>query len=319
MKLTNLTTALVLVTSACGVVVDDSADPGATSDPAIVGAELGIDGDLEQPPAAPPSPLLLEAPRAATTPGSLFAMTFASGAPIADLVAQEERGRIDVVEQKITTVRDEEIHLVVELAAPTGTYARTLVSDALRNGGTYADRVLCESNNIATYDPRCESAAPAAREMPSTGDITTSTWKLTVIDDVTGVPLGSCIDAGPNKVTCTLPARASASYRILASAHGFANLWDGSPGFGQFTHAGTSFVGGFATQSDWQCWDFPRTGTSVWCGARYEFIRFTAIDRAQLELDPITLRVTANGSEAAMATPALSWDSGNDDVPGPNY
>jgi len=323
MKLTNLATALFLLsTTACGAVVeptDDTTGDDSTT-PDTHGGQLPINGDGEEPPMVTPPVLRIDAPMAATTMGSLFSMGFDNGSPIENVVVQEERTRIDIVEQTITTVRAEEIHLVVELAPPTGTYARTLVSDALKVGGTHADRVLCESNNIATYDPRCEAVTPAPRDMASAGAITTSKWKLTVLDAVTGVALGGCLDAGVNKVTCALPARADASYRVIASAHGFANLWDGntSSGFGPFALAGQSFVGGFGPP-EWQCWNFPTSGSSVYCGARYEFYRFTALDRARLEFDPITIRITANGSTTALATPALIWDAGNDDVPGSTY
>ncbi|MBA3452877.1 MAG: hypothetical protein H0T42_07290 [Deltaproteobacteria bacterium] len=314
MKLTNLAPALFMLAAACGVVVDPGEDPappsaGPTFEEPAVGREI------DEP--AVPSPLLIDAPRAATTAGSLFAMTFAAGAPIGDILDPTERTRIDVIEQKFVTVTDQDIELSVELAPPTGSYTRTLVSDTLRNGGTFTDHVLCESNNITTYDPRCETATPLARELPSFGPLTAARWKLTVVDDVTGVPLASCITPGTNTIRCVLPGRASASYRIIASAHGFADLWDGSAGFGPFAMAGIPFFGAFAPQSDWLCWDWRVSGTSMWCAARYEYVRFTAIDRARLDFDPITVRITANGSALAMASPALSWDPGNDDLPGP--
>jgi len=314
MKLTNLTTALLLVTTACGAVVDPSEDPAPTPGGPTL-EEPPVDG--HQPPTVPP-PLLIEAPRAATTPGSLFAMTFEAGSPIENLVSPLTTARYDVVEQKIVTISDQEVQLVVELAPPTGSYSRKLVTDAIRNGGTYGDRVLCESNNIATYDPRCESAAPVARELPSSGPLTAAQWRLTVVDDVTGTPIAGCVASGANQLTCVLPGRAAASYRILASAAGFADLWDGSASFGSFVIDGTAFVGA-PPQSEWQCWDFPTVGSAVYCGARWEFLRFTALDRARLDFDPITVRITANGSTAAMATPALIWDAGNDDVPGATY
>lgn len=321
MKLTNLTTALfILSTTACGAVVaPDDPTGDLAGNPEGAFDEPPVDGDAGEAPMVTPPALVIEAPRAASTPGSLFAMTFDSGAPIEDVVAQEARGRIDVVEQTITTVRDEEIHLVVELAPPTGTYSRTLVSDVMTNNAPHTDYVLCEQHNVETFDPRCESTRPAPREQPTTGAITTSKWNVTVLDEVTGIPLGSCIGSGVNKVTCSLPARAAARYRIIASAHGFANLWDGSSGFGPFTIGGVGFVGGYSALSEWQCWDWASTPNAFYCANRYEFTRFTAIDRARLDFDPITIRITANGSTLAMATPALIWDAGNDDVPGTAY
>jgi len=316
MKLANLATALFLATpTACGAVVDPSEDGAPTSGGPEV-PEPPADGHL--PPAAPPA-LLIEAPRAATTPGSLFAMTFEVGAPIENLVSPLATARYDVVEQKLVAISDREIPLVVELAPPTGSYTRVLVSDAIKNGGPRVEYVLCESNNVATFDPRCETATPAPREAPSTGLLTAAQWTLTLVDDVTGVPLPGCISTRANQLGCVLPARAGASYRILASASGFADLWDGSAGFGAFAISGAGFVGAHAAQSDWQCSDWYNSGSAFYCRVTNEYVRFTAIDRARLDFDPITVRITANAGSTAMATPALIWDAGNDDVPGPNF
>lgn len=318
MKLSNLTTALLLVTSACGVVVEPG-DPDSTPD-GLTGAEPAV-GLFDEEPAIPTEPpaIAIEAPHAAATPSSLFAISFDTGARLTEVIDFNERGRIDVVEQKITTVSAEEVELLVELAPPTGNYTRTLVSDTMRNGGTYTDHIMCESFGNPTYDSRCETALPLPRDSTSAGAISASRWKLTVVDDATGTPVWSCTNPGPNKVSCLLPARAGVSYRILASAHGFANLWDGNPIFGTFAMGGIPYVGAPATQSDWQCWDWRVTTNAMYCAARYEFVRFTAIDRARLEFDPITVRITANGAATEMATPALSWDPGNDDVPGSTY
>ncbi len=315
MKLTNLTTALLLVTSACGVVVEPSGDP-APSSVGLTGDEPPTDrGDGE--PVGPP-PLTVSAPRAATTPGSLFAMTFAADSPIVDVIVPEARGRIDVLEQTIVATTDDEIHLVLELARPTGTYWRVLVSDALPTGLTYTDRVLCAANNILTYDPRCEPSAPASSEHARSGSITTAQWRLTLIDDSTHRPVGSCI-SGPNRLSCALPAKAGASYQITVSAYGFADLWDGTAGVGASTHGGVPFAGAFANMTEWRCTNFATSGSYQYCGTRNEFVRFTALDRARLDFDPITVKITANGTVTAMPSPALSWDPGNDDVPGPTY
>src|SRR5665647_934982 len=141
MKLTNLTTAVFLLTTACGAVVEPTEDPGATPGE-LAFDELPLDGEVEaETPPAPP-PLLIDAPHASTSASSLFAMTFDANYPIENVVVAEQRAPIDVVEQTIVSATDEKIELVLELGAPTGTYSRVLVSDALQNGGTYADRVV---------------------------------------------------------------------------------------------------------------------------------------------------------------------------------
>lgn len=314
MKDINLLASALLSISliGCGTVVGpDGAEP--TELEVAYPDEPAIDG---RPPALP-APLLLEAPRAATTTRSLFGMTFAANAQISDVLRTSEVAHVDVVEQRIVTTTDDEVELLIELAPPTGTFSRVIVSDVVRLGIQTND-VLCESNNIATFDPRCDQTAPATRVLPGDGAITAAQWKLWVLDESTSAPVGSCEPAGADRVACVLPGRAVAGYRIMASANGFADLWDGSPGLGQQIQGGVPFTGAFAVQRDYLCWDWVVTANAFYCSAHYEYLRFNAVDRAMLELDPVTLRVTVNGRTTEMASPALAWDAGDDDVPGAN-
>ena len=305
-----------LLLAACGSVVEpDGADP---IDPAVASTdELAVDGRADQPgPATPaPSPILVEAPRPATTERSLFTMSFATNAPIIDVVRAEARARVDVLEQRIVTRTDDEVQLAITLPTPTGTYARTIVSD-VGERSTSTEHVLCEMNGFATFDPRCETAKPTSRALPATGPIVASQWHLWVLDEATGTELTGCDRPGPGQLTCVLPGRALAGYRIIASAHGFADLWDGTPNLGQFVYLGRPFTGAFLPQRAYECWDWRVSGGSMWCTVRHEYVRFQGLDQARLDFDPITVELTADHSVTTMASPAMVWDAGDADLPG---
>ncbi len=115
------------------------------------------------------------------------------------------------------------MQLDIELDLPTGTYERTIGSDTIRIA-TRTDHVLCASGNIETFDPRCETAAPLPREIPSIGAIAPATWTLRVIDE-TGQLVTGCTSPGARRIQCVLPGKAAARYQVVASAASIADVW----------------------------------------------------------------------------------------------
>lgn len=307
---------LLLTTAACGQVVD-STDPAGPADDQVALDEAPPLDPGEPPTTAKPI-IATEAPRAATTQHSLFAMSFAQNSPLSHLVSPVEGTRIDIVEQKVVALTDEAIELVVELAPPTGRYDRVIVSDVIRrgNGEGIVEYVLCQSNGWATFDPKCNTTEPTSRETAGSGALTASQWRIRVVDDETGAQVGDCSTSGTS-LTCQLPGRAGASYRVVTSAWGFEDLWDGTA-IAETGFMGHYFTGAVLATPEHLCWDWwtNSAGTADYCRVRYDYDRFTSLDRARLELDPIAITVTANGVASTQASPALTWDGGNEDLPG---
>lgn len=277
--------------------------------------QIGIDpADRALP--IPESPLLVDAPAAATTAASLFGMSVRDHARMVSLIDATATPSTDILEQKVVTKTDAPVELVVELSAPRGTYARVISSSTIRNQYPTAERVLCATGQIATFDPRCERATPAPHTTPSAGPIAASRWRVWVMDAQTGAAVTGCEVLG-TRLACTLPGRAVAGYRIMASANGFIELWGLPSNPSVRSLDGREFAG--ATDREHMCWDMAPVGSNTYCLTRYDYTRYTAIDRAVLELEPISVTITANGITATQDSPALAWDSGDDDLPGAEY
>ncbi|MGE0549697.1 MAG: hypothetical protein AB7O24_28830 [Kofleriaceae bacterium] len=308
--LTTLATSLALCSLAgCSKAIDrDFVDP-------IDGTNERADHNGRIEPASE-SPLAIEQPGIAQTERSLFSMSFSASDPIRNVIVKTA-SPVDVVEQRLVGLTDDEIFVAIELTPPAGTYRRELLNGT--DFGPDDDTpVLCSSNKVATFDPRCETVEPAVYVMPTEGEITASQWAMMLFDDETLEPITTCRIANSWRLDCQLSGGKDAAYRLLVFANGFEQLWDGSAGFAEQEINGTPFLGTIADQREWRCMSWNDTGSSVYCTWNQEYVRFNGIDRLRLELEPIAVRITANGFATTSTTAALTWDSGNADLPGPN-
>jgi hypothetical protein len=292
-----------LFATGCGAMIVDDADPTGDLDP------IGIDP-------TPESPLLIDAPRAATTARSLFQLSLRDHASMVALVGVGGEPQVDVVEQRIVTKHAEPVALDISMTPPSGTFSRIIASDAIREQYQVLDHVLCKNGNIATYDPKCETALPVPVATPTSGALTAARWRVWVMDEQTGAAVDGCSAIG-TQLSCTLPGRAVASYRIVGSVDSVAELWGGPGAAAVGSLAGNVFTG--ATQLQYQCWDWSVSGPLVYCEVYWRFTRYAAIKHASLELDPMHIELAADGIASSGDSPALGWDGGIDDLPGTTY
>jgi len=297
------------------------ADPIDDVTPELPVASLPDEHGRPDGPTEAPSAILTEDPVAATSPRSLFALSLEDTAAVRDVIRTDGQGQAaEILEQRIRTTIDGEVHLVVEVPEPTGHVARTLVSDTVKAPNPEGGEVLCSYTSgggpVSTGDPRCKTTAPVASEVASDGPLTTATWTLSVVDVATGSPVPSCAIAGERRLECYLPATRGSEYQVLVSVAGLGDLWNGSPGPADVLLAGFRFTGALASQHEYQCWDWRYEADKSYCRVRWVFTRFTGIDTARLELDPIAIRLTANGRTETKRGPALTWDGGDADLPG---
>ncbi len=265
-------------------------------------------------PDAQMAPLVVESVVAATTPRALFAMSLTTSSPVADVIRTDELP-VDIVAQRLITRTDQALRVSVELTPPTGVYSRTVVRDYTLEY-TVDGEVPCKYNGVVIAGPPCPDWNPVFIETPSAGPIRSARWTLAMIDEMTSTPIETCIEL-EHRIDCVLPARASA-YRIVVSANGFEDLWNGTAGVGEQLHHGAQFTGTVATGPDKRCtyWKFVgELGEYGYC-MRYDvFLGFQALDRARLDFDPISLTVTTDGVSIRSQSSALSWDGGDDDLP----
>ncbi|HVK85320.1 MAG TPA: hypothetical protein VM513_14480 [Kofleriaceae bacterium] len=317
-KTTTLKLLPLALLTACGAVASDpsSDDLGAPDRDTLDFEDVGVEPTLPEPP-APGSPLIIDAPRAATTARSLFLSSVHDHDKVVSLVGGGAEPAVDVLEQRIVTTGAEPVTLELSIAPPSGTFSRVIASDAIQATYPVVERVLCETGSIATFDPKCDRKTPQPASTSMSGAITAARWRLWVMDEATGASVEGCSAIG-TQLACTLPGRAVATYRIVASVDSVAQLWgNATTAAGVRALAGKEFTG--ATEPQYQCWDWEVSGTSLYCRTRYDFTRYTAIDHASIELDPLRVTITAGGVESTHESAALAWDGGDDDLPGAQY
>ncbi len=328
MKATSSLLASLCALAACGNIVE-LADPatGDLDDNGIDSVD-GIDrsigdgsGGSNMPPRPPELPFLTEAPRAATSASSLFSVSFAN-AEIRNVIGETSAdARYDILEQRIITTTDEPISVTISIAAPTGVYSRTIATDTVKNSpNVVGPTVLCAD---ALYDyalPECNTAAPAKSASPTSGAISKARWKLALVNEATNSKVGSCVANGPFSITCALPGAAGVAYRVSLSADGFSELWNGAAGVSELVLEGKRFTGVLGAL-EFQCDPslYEIEGSRVYCYGHWVYNRFTAIDAASLSFEPMSVTISAAGATKEFATPALTWDPGNDDLPGATY
>jgi hypothetical protein len=316
MKLSSLSTTLLLLSTACGVVTEPK-DPGTGSGDPTDPADPGMDpADPEGPEAQ--APLVIEAPHAATTPESLFTMTMIDNSPVIDLLRPSAGRRVDIVEQRIIQQTTDAVTLSVDLTRPTGMFKKTIVDDFVKiaTGTVIVDCVEDDTN------PRCAQQLVDPADRAAEGSIATATWNLAVIDGLTGMPIPSC-NATAGRLECLLPSRAATegprAFKLVVSATGLADL-AATAADDVHSMSGLTFTGALPGTRAYVC-DFMKVrivGDIIYrhCTNWSEYTQMIALDHAQLELDPITVTVTSAGKVTALTTEALAWDSGDDDLPG---
>lgn len=336
MKATSSLLAFVLFLTACGGVVDDPADPGNPIGDhdfgTIDGFDLGAgDGggsgsgsgyDMMPPPPPPELPFLTEMPKAATTPASLFSVTFANS-EVRNVVGETSaEARYDILEQRIVTKTDEPINVTISVTAPAGVYARTIATDTTKNSpNPIGPTVTCADHGVFRFDlPECNTAPPTKSSTPSSGAIAKGRWKLALVNEATNAKVGGCVSNGTYSISCALPAGAGVAYKVMLSADGFADLWNGTAGLTDTVLDGKRFTG-VIQALEFQCDPslYEGEGAYEYCYGHWVFNRFTGIDAAALSFDPMTITIAAGGATKQLTSPAMTWDAGNDDLPGESY
>jgi hypothetical protein len=313
-KLTQIVSLLAV--AACGQVSGDddpSPEPPGTSHSEAGDLDFGID------PAVPPaaeSPFIIDAPRAATTSTSLFKTTVRDHASVMALIGTGSQPLIDVIEQRIVTKKADPVAISIDIAPPAGDFARVISSDVFRAQYATLERTLCSTGNIATFDPKCETATPTRSSRPGNGALAAPRWRVWVMNEETGVEVSGCSAIGTH-LECTLPGRAVVPYRIMASVDSLSELWGASGAPGVHTLEGATFTG--ARSTEYQCVDWETSGVSDYCRLHWVWTRYTAIDRAGIELEPLRVTISAGDVTSSHDSPALTWDSGDADLPGANY
>lgn len=235
--------------------------------------------------------------------------------PISKLLTGEG---VTILGQWITQFADEPIVLSGTTTAITGTYQTSFL-----NGVVYWDVqdgfFSCEYLDCINPPP------PAAVPVNVTGQLANAQRTMTVIDLETDQPL-----TPDTTGRFTIPARAAGMaakhYVVFWSISNVTQLRPASTGtFAEYQAGGLTYTGTAPAlrgptclaHTNGTCWRFALGGATI-----------SAIDSAKLAIDPITVTMMASVSEtatphvpyhaavASFVSEAITWDAGNDDLPG---
>lgn len=269
------------------------------------------------------APLQVEsiAPASAAFGGtpSLFVMSTAADSQLS-LLAGAGLGPA-VASQRIVQYTAEPIVPSYELTAAAMRFARTYVDDFVAVSTTALSNTACDQID-------CSSGAPAdPADSVTSGLLSQYRWTLVLIDEATNQPLSSGNPVIPPR-GANEPPRA---YRLVAHLGQLADLRATAAQLpAEYTLAGLHYTGYAPFDQQTRC-----TATMTRC--RFDvcvelcteattYKRMVALDRAALEIEGLTITLKSSPSTSLEPTPiwnaapstagAMTWDSGDDDLPG---
>lgn len=277
---------------------------------------------------------------------ALFAMTLAADSPISNLIGGD--GGVGIVGQTIKQHTAEPITFQYKLSTGAVQYGRTFYSDFVSgtrgDGNTY---LYCCSGTAP--DARCSGSPPTHPAQPaSTASGTVGQFgfanyaRLVLRDEANGqaaatVSVGSASmpsDLSNITLTGTIPARAMGevphTYRLLLIFDSLDNLKPGLAPFGEHSLAGQVYTGTPSTLVEKCSQTISSQICASTCVRSTEYRSFNAIDRAELMFGAFSASLKTgfelettyadihNAPSSAFMLGAASWDSGNDDLPGPD-
>lgn len=302
----------LIVVAGCGSVSEEVVPP---LDAAIDGAADADGQDTATDAAVEGLPFAIGSIRAATSPQRLSLLTFENQAHVSEAIFETgAEPAFDIVEQRLVATGTAEVRLHITLDPPHGSFNRTLVTAPFLGSEEPSD-FDCEG------DVRCTTTAPLPESVPASGALTAGRYRIWLLDEESGAPV-VCDHPTPNEAACTIVGVIGHTYRVVVSADGFRDLWDWSTSsFGDRVNAvGGPYTG--APRVDLFrsiCTERQGFGTSTVCRHVQNFIAVHAIDTARIELAPMTIGLAVGTQISSSTGPAVVWDLGNDDVPGPDF
>ena len=281
---------------------------------------------------------------------ALRSFTLAKNSPVSSIMNVGTGAK--VFSGSITHTTAEPVTIKVELPKPSVSFTKTVVHDLLSYG--WPENKLCRVTCTAGL-PNCNpfqssaavcSQAPAPVDPPDPTSTGTSSgqWSATVFE---GTRVASQCSVTGQTVTCGLPGRISGAppsiFTVVVSASQLEELKPGAGVVGEHDASGVNYTG-FplnAAENQVRCAEMkptmPRTGEVHYtCMSTTNWSALHAIDHLRLDISGPSMNVATaipakDGLPAsALAAPpyvpngtiigtGLVWDSGNDDLPGPQH
>lgn len=272
------------------------------------------------------APLLVEQPTQSTLSGSLFSLSLPGNTPMAPVINGHGNGVAKVADVRVVQQTTEAVDISVALTAPSMTYTARSVDDYVADGEG-AKAFACGAHECTMTPP----ADPT--DITRTGSLT-GVWSMYVIDEASG----EVVCVGEESVPCKLPGRGEAeaphAYRVVAGVGALEALRPPTQVVLDQVLQGFSFLGAILEYRDVCTNQRVRLDAfgepSYQCMTSTRYTRFIALDHAKVELAPawFTFSTITQADRtgaplhhlpsSTLTTPAMTWDSGDDDLPGAN-
>ncbi|MBV8757813.1 MAG: hypothetical protein JO257_11070, partial [Deltaproteobacteria bacterium] len=262
----------------------------------------------------------------ALTRGELFGWTLTANSPLSHVM---KAAGADVLTQDFTQYAAEPVTIQISLPTFSIPFTLAAVDDY------YAAAPVDASYPCARSMANCDTTAPAdPADRSTSGTLSSSDWFVWIQDSAGTSTLCSAI--GPS-ATCTVPARTATQSPLAYHLRiRMANAWGLQPFpeaafdpsyYDEFSLGGLTYTG-LAPVATTKCSQYVNNGDgTVTCTQTVTYSELKAADRITLQFPAIAesfksaVNATATlenvTTAAGLSLPAVTWDSGNDDLPGP--
>ncbi len=276
------------------------------------------------------APLDVQPIAAETATENLWQLSLPTDQPVSHLLDSEVTTVPRVVGQRFVQHAAEPINLQIAVASPAGTWGKTVASHylAAATGTTSCGDSL--SGFVTTG--RCSRFTIISnRDTTTSGSLASGSWSVEVVDEATGQAASACSIVGL-VASCAIPARATGSpphaYRLVTFVDGVSDLWPAATGpFNEYSLANRIYTGlpaDIVSHCDLSYSSTANGVTQYYCNYT-DYDHFIALYNAELSFAPFQLSYAASvGASVALApvpyalpaSPAFTWNSGTDILPG---
>lgn len=278
-----------------------------------------------------------------------FRLSFSS--PVSRLI--NAGTAVEVFRTRVTHFTAEPVKVRLDVPTPTGEFTKLVVNDLIPESTVTTNLfcgITCRPNTACVpepaSDPRCATATPTEPIDPTiSGTLGPEIWFVSVRDAVTGQPAQGCTFISARVVECRIPGRSfngpeqGLVVEVLTAGH--AELAPGAGTTAEHVFQGINYTGLPVTERKFRCDSISIASANEFgeqirsCTRLTTFAKLTALDQLILQLAPPKLKVeTALAPSGALPGTALAlppnlppvivgqayiWDSGNDDLPGPQH
>lgn len=257
----------------------------------------------------------------------LFDMTFANNSAMSSFIGGE--GSVVIATQTIVQHTAEPVTLTYVPAIGSTSYTASKFFGWVEE--SYGSQIFCQPD--VNSDPRCKILKPVgnAPTLYNESGMPGGTYTVELIDSGTSAAAAVVLQRG-SSINYVIPGRAANARPHAYTLQIRVNYGVLNPGythagaaFGDHTLLGRQYTGQAPIKGDTGCTKVELTAFGWMCSQMTTFWSITALDRATIEFASIGAAVKLGDHEPAyvpastMTMEALTWDTGDADIPGSQF